>query len=109
MNRSNKNLGVGFRILKQIDLYLKNIPDNNIINREEAFDLQILQRILTKIRGSQEQIESLIGVYNKEKDIVEDSVLIDLFNEYNDICKFEKSKKCIKEKAKELRVYGYTI
>ncbi|MFD3158026.1 McrB family protein [Haloimpatiens sp. FM7330] len=109
MNKTNKNIGIGFRIVKQIDCYLKNIPENNILDRKGALDLQIVQRVLTKIRGSQDQIESLIGHYNRDEECVEDSIIINLFNAYNDVSEFNKSKECIREKAKELKIYGYTI
>ncbi|MFL0167263.1 McrB family protein [Candidatus Clostridium helianthi] len=109
INKTNKNLGVGFRIVRQIDLYLKNIPSDSILTREEAFDLQILQRVLTKIRGSQEQLQDLVGTYNKNDDNVSNSILIDKFDEYKEISDFSKSKNCIKQKAKELKIYGYTI
>lgn len=109
MNKTNKNLGVGFRIVRQIDLYLKNIPNDSILTREEAFDLQILQRILTKIRGSQEQMQDLVGAYNKNDDNVDNSIIIDRLDEYKDISDFNKSRNCIKQKSKELKIYGYTI
>ncbi|MFT8343239.1 MAG: hypothetical protein ABF652_17685 [Clostridium beijerinckii] len=109
INKTNKNLGVGFRIVRQIDLYLKNIPSDSILTREEAFDLQILQRVLTKIRGSQEQLQDLVGTYNKNDDNVSNSILIDKFDEYKEISDFSKSRNCIKQKAKELKIYGYTI
>lgn len=109
INKTNKNLGVGFRIVRQIDLYLKNIPSDSILTREEAFDLQILQRILTKIRGSQEQMQDLVGTYNKNDDNVDNSIIIDKLDEYKEISDFNKSRNCIKQKSKELKIYGYTI
>lgn len=109
INKTNKNIGVGFRIVRQIDLYLKNIPNDSILTREEAFDLQILQRVLTKIRGPQEQMQELIGIYNKEDDTVNSSIIIDKLDEYNDLSYFNKTRECIKQKAKELKIYGYTI
>ncbi|MBN7575344.1 AAA family ATPase [Clostridium sp. 2-1] len=109
INKTNKNLGVGFRIVRQIDLYLKNIPNDSILTREEAFDLQILQRVLTKIRGSQEQMQELVGTYNKNDDNISNSIIIDKLDEYEEISNFNKSRNCIKQKAKELKIYGYTI
>lgn len=109
INKTNKNIGVGFRIVRQIDLYLKNIPSDSILTREEAFDLQILQRVLTKIRGPQEQMQELIGIYNKENDTVSSSIIVDKLDEYNDLSNFNKTREYIKQKAKELKIYGYTI
>lgn len=109
INKTNKNIGVGFRIVRQIDLYLKNIPNDSILTRKDAFDLQILQRILTKIRGSQEQMQDLIGEYNKADDTISNSIIINKLDEYCNLSDFNKTRECIKQKAKELKVYGYTI
>ena len=47
--------GISFRCANAIATYLQNIPFQNnhsyMISREEGFDLQIKQRVLTKIRG----------------------------------------------------------
>lgn len=108
INNVNKNIGIGFRIIKQIDTYLKNIPENTALTIKEGWDLQILQRVLTKVRGPQEQMENLIGTYTLNSNI-SNSDILDLFNEYSDISDFKRSKKCIEDKAKELKIYGYTI
>lgn len=47
-----KNLGIGPRILKQIAKYLANLPinsNNENISRKEGFDIQFVQRIMTKL------------------------------------------------------------
>ncbi|RKJ59665.1 hypothetical protein D7X33_29355, partial [Butyricicoccus sp. 1XD8-22] len=63
--------GVSFRIVKSIGHYLDNIPKdedgNDLLSREMAFDYQIKQRILTKVRGHREQIESLVGWIDEEE------------------------------------------
>ena len=33
---------------------------------EEAFDIQLVQRVLTKVRGSDEQFTELLGQYNSD-------------------------------------------
>ncbi|HFS4839491.1 TPA: McrB family protein, partial [Enterococcus faecium] len=55
INSKDKNIGIGWRILKQIDEYLKNLPVQNDLSRKEAIDIQLVQRVLSKIRGSDEQ------------------------------------------------------
>ncbi|HFM7651452.1 TPA: McrB family protein, partial [Enterococcus faecium] len=52
INSKDKNIGIGWRILKQIDEYLKNLPVQNDLSRKEAIDIQLVQRVLSKIRGS---------------------------------------------------------
>lgn len=108
INRVNKNIGIGFRIIKQIDDYLNNIPNSNILNRYEGFDIQFTQRILTKVRGPQEQWYDLIGEYNN-KDGLLNSEFIRIMDKYTDISEFTISKEYIKNKAKELKIYGYTV
>lgn len=105
LNRCAKNLGVGPRILKQIGKYLANLPmtDNREnISRKEGFDIQFVQRIMTKIRGQKEQ---LIRIFDNES---EDS-FFKLFDEYADISEFELSKKSLEQKKMEIENYGYTL
>ncbi|HFS4951066.1 TPA: McrB family protein, partial [Enterococcus faecium] len=59
INSKDKNIGIGWRILKQIDEYLKNLPVQNDLSRKEAIDIQLVQRVLSKIRGSDEQLSEL--------------------------------------------------
>ncbi|EMF0514915.1 AAA family ATPase [Enterococcus hirae] len=61
----NKNIGIGWRIINQLNRYLCNIPEQNILRRADAIDMQIVQRILTKLRGSEDQLASLIGVIDR--------------------------------------------
>ena len=46
--------------------FLNNIPLNAPLSREEAFDIQLVQRVLTKVRGSDEQFTELLGQYNSD-------------------------------------------
>ncbi len=109
IGKINSNLGIGYRIVKQIDRYLKNIPENTILNRETALDLQVVQRILTKVRGSQEQLVEFIGEYDTKTDKLSDSKIEEILDKYNEISSFMKTREVIKNKAKELKIYGYTI
>ncbi|QFT87785.1 AAA domain (dynein-related subfamily) [Bacillus sp. THAF10] len=109
MQNVNKQVGVGPRIVKQIDQYLGNLPTQEFILREDAFDLQVVQRILTKVRGSEDQLRQLLGRYNREKDTVEGSLFIRLFNDYAHVSHFTQSRSTIKQKAKELKYNGYTM
>lgn len=105
LNSCDKNLGVGPRILKQIGKYLTNLPLMNSpenISRQEGFDIQFVQRIMTKIRGQKEQLAKLFD------DESEDS-LIKLFNEYSDVSDFEKSRYILEVKNQEINNYGYTL
>lgn len=102
---TNKQLGVGPRIVKQIDMYIKNLPNMSSITRGDAFDIQIVQRILTKIRGTGEQLKNLLIETNtKEK-----SGIIELFDKYEHVSRFYKSREIISQKVEEINYNGYSI
>ncbi len=52
------DLGLGYRILHEIERYLANSKD--LLKPEDAFDLQVKQRILPRVRGS-EFISDMLG------------------------------------------------
>ncbi|MDF2607699.1 MAG: ATPase associated with various cellular 5 [Bacillales bacterium] len=109
MNRVNRNLGIGPRIIRQIDLYMKNVPENLYLSRGDAFDLQIVQRIMTKIRGSEEMLKSLVGYYNCEHNMVIESDFRNLIEKYKDISDFKETVIILNQKAKELKYNGYAF
>lgn len=109
LQECNRNLGVGWRIVRQISSYLVNLPVNSPLSREEAFDIQLVQRILTKVRGSEEQFTEFIGAYNTETKELSDSKILDILAAMPSSYEFPLTKKMIKEKARELRLYGHTI
>lgn len=105
LNTCAKNLGVGPRILKQIGKYLINLPQiesEENISREEGFDLQFVQRVMTKIRGQKEQ---LMIIFDEESE----ECLSHLFDEYADVSRFESSRKVLQIKRQEIEIYGYTL
>lgn len=88
--------GIGFRVLDHINSYMLNLPINHSLKREEAFDLQISQKIIPKIRGTVEELELVLQ--NPEEGIL--SVL--------DEEKFKVTTTSLKRKIRELNLYGYT-
>jgi MoxR-like ATPase len=109
MNNVNKNLGIGPRIVRQIDIYIKNVPQSNYISRKEAFDLQVVQRIMTKIRGSEEMLKGLIGYYNTQHNMVIESDFMSLIEKYKDVSDFKETISTLNQKAKELKYNGYAF
>jgi len=79
------------------------------LTRKKAIDLQILQRVLTKIRGGEDQLSLILGVYDEGSNQVKESSLISLFDQYNEISDFDDSRLKVLNLAKELLVYGHTI
>jgi hypothetical protein len=89
--------------------FLTNIPSGAPLSREESFDIQLVQRVLTKIRGSDEQFTELIGHYNSQAKQVEESKLLNLLSNMPSSYTFERTKKMVLDKSKELRLYGHTV
>lgn len=92
INSKDKNIGIGWRILKQIDEYLKNLPVQNDLSRKEAIDIQLVQRVLSKIRGSDEQLSELVGKWN-ENDLKQVGEFEQIINEYPESSDFKYTKK----------------
>ncbi|GLI58313.1 hypothetical protein PM10SUCC1_38270 [Propionigenium maris DSM 9537] len=106
--------GVSFRVLERIGIYLNNIPKNNngnpVITNQEAIDLQIKQRIISKLKGTVNQFGDLIGSYEFENDEISEGLLKNLFSDtkVQSISSFEHTLNELKRKSKELTLYGYT-
>ncbi|MCU7666778.1 McrB family protein [Bacillus thuringiensis] len=109
LQNCSRNLGIGWRIVRQISNFLNNIPLNAPLSREESFDIQLVQRVLTKVRGSDEQFTELLGQYNSDTKQVENSKLLELLSTMPTSYEFKQTRKLIAEKAKELRLYGHTV
>lgn len=118
LNKVDPQKGVSFRIVERIGEYLLNIPVKKddqeekelILDRRKAVDYQIRQRLMTKIRGSREQFEELIGLLPSSSDeVISDSILYTFFtsDEAKDISDFELTLKEIRSKARELYINDY--
>ena len=107
LHTMNASLGVGPRIVKSIEAYLRNIPEcenEYALSVQEGLDYQVAQRILTKIRGPEEQLKDLFHEEDSNR-----NALVSLLDNFSDISAFERCRKAIKQKEKELRVYGYCL
>ena len=101
---ANAKYGIGPRVVKSIESYICNLPETIIdgFDSKIALDYQIVQRILTKVRGPENQLGEILrydSAENFEK----------IFNKYKDLSDFEKCRKEIVQKQKELETYGYCI
>ena len=103
-----QNCAIGYRIIRQIDTYLKNLPNSIAYPKAKAFDYLLVQRVFTKLRGSEEQLRSLVGKVN-DNGLLVDSIILNILQRYGNVSEFNESKKVITNKAKELVTYGYTI
>lgn len=96
--------GVSFRSIKNISLFLSNIPKE--LSPKLAFDYAVKQTIMKKINGSIENIGEFIGQLNEDGNPI--GKLNDIFEKYNEISDFTECKKEMKNKIIELKKYGYT-
>lgn len=104
-NKVNRNSGVGPRIVKRINNYVENIPKMLELERKEAFDLQIVQRVLTKLRGPKEQLKGILGLEENP----EENSFYDIIAQYQDISDFKNTLEMLDRKKQELEIYGYTL
>jgi MoxR-like ATPase len=100
--------GVSFRVAAAIANYIANIPRDEdgalLMSREEAFDLQLKQRIFTKLRG----MEAVIGSLLAEDGRKGNSLFLLLQSPLaKEVSAFTHSISFLKEKARELELYGY--
>lgn len=106
LQESRVSGGIGYRVAFDIDRYVENIPSLKDFTRGDGLDLQTVQRILTKVRGSREQLQTLLSMTDDGK---VGGKLMDLFATYKNVSSFTESKKVLMRKAKELKLYDYTI
>ena len=62
LHSANSKYGVGPRIVKSIEMYLWNLPKSGIgeFSYSDGIDLQIAQRVLTKVRGPENQLGEIL-------------------------------------------------
>lgn len=108
--RVDQQLGIGYRTLRQIDIYLQNIPvdeeDQQVVERSIAFDWQVVQKVLTKLRGPRELLEPLVGTVDGAGEVVGSS-LVKLMDDNERLSSFTASRAVVEQKARELSSYGY--
>ncbi len=109
LRKIDKDRVIGYRIIRQIGSYLKNIPSSiegqGLLNRGKAFDLQLVQRIMTKFKGPESDLGLLFGKYSEYEQAT--SQLIKLFEKYPEVSTFNYSRDICHKKAKELLDHGY--
>ena len=102
------NSGVGPRVVVKMEEYLANIPNEfgeELLGFGEAVDIQVAQRILTKVRGREEQLKEILAAADEE---VEHS-LYAIFEKYKALSDFAECRKVVSKKRKELVIYGYCV
>ena len=101
--------GIGPRVVTKIEEYLENVPKlsgEQQLSIREAIDLQIAQRILTKVRGREEQ---LMEIFSMSDNSIVDTGIMNILKKYQMLSEFKECKKIIIRKRKELKIYGYCV
>lgn len=104
LHSANSKYGVGPRIVKSIEMYLWNLPKSGIgeFSYSDGIDLQIAQRVLTKVRGPENQLGEILDEKSKNNIYL-------IFDKYHDLSKFSICRDIVQQKQKELESYGYCI
>lgn len=109
LQETSIKMGIGPRVVRQIDRYIKNLPASCPFSRGDALDIQVLQRILTKVRGAEDLLIDLLGTFIPTEETVSGSKIFEVFDRYKEVSDFYQARVAVIEKAKELRRNGYTI
>lgn len=102
INSHLPTVGIGWRTLNSIERYVSNIKhfNYNDFNDRDAFDYQLSQRILPKIRGTRMMLDEIL-----DKD--SDNGLFKLLDDYNDLSDFELTRAMLEKKRREIEVNGF--
>lgn len=106
MQKVAKGIGIGPRTVRQIDLYIKNVPSGASLTRDDAWDKLICQRILTKLRGQEELLTDLIR-HDAQPD--RQGTLLPIFEQYATLSDFTQTRSVLEAKWKEVQSNGYTV
>lgn len=112
INKYIPNGGISYRVLRNIGNFILNVPRNQdgelVIERSNIFDTIINQTVMQKIRGTETQLESLIGIADSSDYSIDNSELTQLLNKYENVSEFEQVRSSIRKKAEDLKINGYT-
>lgn len=106
LQRASRKYGVGPRIVKSIELYLSNLPSDMELSQKfgfrDAVDIQVAQRVLTKVRGPENMIGDVLRADNEDN-------FTAIFDKYEGLSDFRLCREIVDQKRKETETYGYCI
>lgn len=86
--------------MRNVLKYPGNLPREEALGFDRAFDLQLVQRILTKLHG----VESMVGPALQEND---EGSLLTALDKYQSLLQFMKGRALLTQKKKEVESCGY--
>lgn len=106
------NLHFGYRVINEISRYVYNSYEMvHDFDLKEAMDIQVLQKILPKLHGTQaklgEPLELLLGSCLGREGIPDESYL-DKAADYDDEAVFPRSAQKLARMLRNLKIQGYT-
>ncbi|WP_278960494.1 McrB family protein [Lactobacillus apis] len=104
LNEAIPDVGIGWRTLNSIERFINNVPTVN--STFDAIDYQLAQRILPRLRGTSEMLQNLVCFDQENSQNIKGKV-VDILDEYKDISSFIKSREVLREKAQEIKIYGF--
>lgn len=99
------NVGLGWRVLNSIKVFLANVPNYKEFDRKVALDYQVAQRILPKVRGTESMLKDLLTLNTSSDD--KKGQIVQLLDTYSEMSNFELSKRILSKKELELKVNGF--
>lgn len=97
--------GFGWRTIDNIEGFVASVSPQMHFSRSKAFDYQIAQRILPKLRGTQDNFQEILTLNNQSNVVT--GPLVDLLDANQQLSSFDISKTILLKKAKELQVTGF--
>ncbi|UXC67253.1 hypothetical protein N4599_09145 [Limosilactobacillus oris] len=105
INDELPNVGISWRTIRSIDAYINKVPSTYANDIGKILDWQLSTRILTKLRGTESMLNSLISYDEKEKK--PKGKIINILDKYSTLSDFQESRKKLLIKSKELKVNGF--
>lgn len=102
INGNIPTVSIGWRTLKDINNFISFVDYYSYQNysTREAFDYEIAQRILPRLRGTREMIGDLIDEQSERS-------IFHILNKFSNISEFNTTREILNKKNKELEVFGF--
>ena len=110
------NLQVGYRIRDEINFYIIEALENEILDLDTAFDKQLMQKVLPRIQGSSRRIKNILVElykYTSDKDYTKENgdlgqKMLNYYNSNKDNIKYPSSSEKISYMVKRYEEDGFT-
>lgn len=102
INKQLPTVGMGWRTLNSIEKYVGDIYYHHYDNFhiEDAFDYQVAQRILPKVRGTELMLKTLLDPDNEES-------IYKVLDNHSDMSDFSFTRALLDKKNSEIEVIGF--